>query len=516
MGTILNLPPEILDEISSQLLPHSIESFVLTCRTLYVRSAPIIQRHNAYRARWRKTTHQGFRNDLSAMLLEIVNDPLSAQYIEKLHLWDQRSHEEISAAMSKAKNRYDGQWIAHHWQPLVEMVKESAILKEADVDAELWLDDLRWESWCCRENSDVLNHDYRMHVNCVNDDGPHLTITLLTLLLLFPELKELGLPAFWKGLRENEPQASEEIYPACQRLLKHLIQRPRFDSPHIGPSSLGKLETLLPYGKPGYDERIALQNIEYFLPLPNLQNVYSVSGIADFDGYTGIPFDWQPHNSVVNMVFRRLELSSCVCDGEGLRRLLSRTPLLEVFKYHLEVKWHGCGSELEAKPFLDAVGDCVGTTLKELAIITIDATQIEEPISDFKAFSRLEKLECDFNDLLPEGEPVSLMKILPTTLKEVIFDVKGYELHLYDFELYLSDIRERKAMGFLELESVAILAYGTTTQYSTLSFADCQPVVEKLGATWVTRGDCTGSVGWDAEFYTRFGCPCYPGAHKNR
>jgi hypothetical protein len=94
---LLDLPPELLDFIIDRTPPDGIESFVLSCKTVYGRAASQIQRHNALRRQWDHTTNasQNRRGDTLAILYQISREPVIAQYIESLHLWDRRSEDEM-------------------------------------------------------------------------------------------------------------------------------------------------------------------------------------------------------------------------------------------------------------------------------------------------------------------------------------------------------------------------------------------------------------------------------------
>lgn len=336
MATLLDIPPELLDTISEELLPYSIVSLVLTCKSIFYRSKPIIDRHNAYRAGWREASHRGpQRGDTLHLLYEITRDPLIPLYIESLHLWDRRASSEIRMSKATLGDSWDIRKDDAKMEAIKETIMNCKYFDEAGVNAEQWWVQIKTES------NDL-------------DQTPSTPGALTTILLLLPELKELGLPWWWTG-PENSVNDEIDFYGimvegemngSMKRMLTYMIDRARQTSSprsqdqrlNITKAPLAKLETIVPSQCAGNEEREGLQALEPFLPLPNLHTVYAVSGVAVDDGYTGIPFQWQAHNAPLDISLRRLELAYCCCDVENITALLSHMPHLEVFKYSHETK----------------------------------------------------------------------------------------------------------------------------------------------------------------------------------
>lgn len=87
MPTLLNLLQELLILIHTHLLPDPIP-FVLTCKTICIRSKPTITTHNTYRTKWCNVPHQGGESEAFYILISIARDSLVAEYIKILHLRD--------------------------------------------------------------------------------------------------------------------------------------------------------------------------------------------------------------------------------------------------------------------------------------------------------------------------------------------------------------------------------------------------------------------------------------------
>jgi hypothetical protein len=158
--------------------------------------------------------------------------------------------------------------------------------------------------------------------------------------------------------------------------------------------ALGKLQFILPTMEEGYEERAPFQCLEPFMGLNTLRELYATPCLAIDDRYTGIAFQWR--NSEVSSSLRRVELKSCIMDEEGISVLLSHTPLLEVFRYSHETKWHGRLHDWNAGVFVEALATYCGQSIIDLAI-TLDwmGGDIVNGVSSFRSFSKLRNLEID-------------------------------------------------------------------------------------------------------------------------
>jgi hypothetical protein len=169
---LLDLPPEILDLIIDRTAPGGLESFVLSCKTVYGRAASQIRQHNALRRTWSHTTNRSRtrRGDTLAILHDISRNPIIAEYIETLSLWVRRSDDELSDDTGADDFREDEQ----EMQNIKDLLRNAEHYADADED-----------DWWSR----ILEEDRTQDQS--NMDKLYATVALLSLL---PNLKTLQLP----------------------------------------------------------------------------------------------------------------------------------------------------------------------------------------------------------------------------------------------------------------------------------------------------------------------------------
>jgi hypothetical protein len=359
---LLDLPLEILDEIISLTLPCSIESFVICCKAVYARAASQIKRHNALKRQWRYTsrtsTHHGFT---LRMLYNIACDPLGAQYVESLNLWDYGTPDPRGIEDFRANGEA--------MEIVKKMVLETKSLEYAGVDTGEF-----WEG--------LMKEDG-------GEESEYSTVLLLSQL---PNLKTLQLPYAWERIGyDTDTERSKKPW---ESVLDAIVEGSNTGEGY--GKVLRKLETVLPFVLQGYDMRAGLYGVQWFMQLESIRNLYGVSCLAvnDDDDYTGIPFQWRLPAFTSPLV--SMELAYCCMDPNGISAVLSRTPFLKVFKYSHETKWQGCQHEWNAGTFVEAIGRHCGQTIITLAI-TLESFDgdISAGVTSFHAFQNLESLEVD-------------------------------------------------------------------------------------------------------------------------
>ncbi|PSN62408.1 hypothetical protein BS50DRAFT_531582 [Corynespora cassiicola Philippines] len=362
---LLDLPPELLDAIINYAGPAGIESFVLSCKAVHVRAASQIQQHNALKRRWTSTTLSrptALHGDALHLLYDISQDPLTAQYVEVLSLWDRRLEESIDP-----DNVEDFRTNEQGMAEIKKTVMENRYLQLANVDLEDWWDHIVSEG---------------------PDDIFYIVITLLSLL---PNLKTLQLPpGRWGNF--NPYEFSEEPERTLVSVLDTIVSQAH-PTGYSGPP-LSKLEKILPFTPEGYDMRAGLQSLEPFMVLDSIREIYASSCVAVDDSYTGIPFQWR-HGHQPSPI-TKLELAHCCIDAEGLEALVAHTPALHTFRYSHQTKWHGCQHDWNPGAFLSTLGKYCGPNINHLAV-TIDELlgDIINGMSTFFAFPALQTLEVD-------------------------------------------------------------------------------------------------------------------------
>jgi hypothetical protein len=350
MMGLLDLPPEIIDYVLDLAGPAGLEGFVLSCKAVYERAKAQIQDHNTLRRKWRHTNNQGLtrRADTLSVLYEIAQNPIIAEYIETLDLWDRRPDEEISSAMSSVTNDFRDN--KESMEKIKQLLRDAEFFQTADLE----------EWW-----TEIMEEDQAIDVESC--DKLHATVALLALL---PNLKTLQLPDRWHEVRSNE--AAEALVPSVESLVSMSNENAR----RRRWQALQSLETILP-----------------FMALNSIRNLYAVSCVAIDDDWGGIPFHWR---YATKSPLTRIELASCCMDAQGLDALLSHTPDVKIFKYSHQTKWDGLQFDWNPGEFLQVLATHLGNTLLELAL-TVDELhgEIINGLSSFHAFPNLQKLEVD-------------------------------------------------------------------------------------------------------------------------
>ncbi|KAF2004890.1 hypothetical protein P154DRAFT_518943 [Amniculicola lignicola CBS 123094] len=449
---IHDLPFEILDEIIGATLPNGIESFALTCKDVYARAIPHIKRHHHLRLHWKHALITE-KNALWATH-ELIRDPLAAEYVETLSMWDPDDREpHRDPALSKEA-------VAS----VRDMVLHSEYLEAAGVDTHAW-----WET---------MEADVKPFEESHMEAFFHRTIMLLTQL---PNLKSLRLFPDWNELNllEGGPESSKDILTVLTVIVR------RANAQHKTGSALGKLQTILPCMAEGYEERFGLQSMHPFFGLRDMTELYAISCLAVDDQYTGIPFQWMMPG--LSSPITRLELAYCCMDADGISALLKYTPHLQVFRYSHQTKWHGCQHDWNPGAFTEAIARHCGETITELAL-TIDELygDIENGASSFLAFPRLQYLECDV--LIFMGPPVEsdqkngmsgfsprgaklwtdvdipcIGSMMPSSIVDIQINTNFPEPDKAALMALLKDIKWQRANRLKRLERVLIRQHDTDT-----------------------------------------------------
>ncbi|CBY02357.1 hypothetical protein LEMA_P011440.1 [Plenodomus lingam JN3] len=370
---LLDLPLEIIDLIIDRSTPEGLESFALSCTSVYQRARPRLQHHNASKRRWGSTTNasRARRGDTLALLHEIAREPRIARYIESLSLWDRRAEEDVADADATPSFRDS----VEAMNSIKDLLHHAEYFANADL-----------EQWWTQ----ILLEDQRPET-----DGIDKLCATIALLSLLPNLRQLQLPDRWHEVRESE--AAEELVPAVESL----VAMANTKGPN--PRALGSLETILPFVEEGYDVRVGLQCLQPNMVLNSIRNLYAVSCVAVQDDWAGIPFNWP--NPSLKSPLTRIEFACCCMDASALSVLLANTPSLTVFKYSHQSKWDGLEFDWNPGAFLEVIANHTGDRLLELAL-TIDELhgEIVNGLSSFMRFPKLEVLEVDVETFC--GPPV--------------------------------------------------------------------------------------------------------------
>jgi hypothetical protein len=365
----LSLPPEIIDVILDLSLPSGIEGLGLVCKAIHGRAQSQISRHNALRREWKHANNYrtGRLDDTLGILNVIAINPLVAEYIEHLDLWDERGLDEEETELLDFRDDVGA------LKRVKEFVTSLPFLTEAGIDTETW-----WN-------------------RVMDEDNTEVSCTTITLLGVLPNLKNIRLDPGWQNF---SPEAEQYALPLAG--LTSIVNR----ASQAGGGRqrpLSQVKTILPFMRTGYEEKAALQSIQPFLELKSVCEIYLVSAVAVDDAYTGYPFLWKTPTLAPQLT--RIELAASCIDADGISELLRHTPSLKTFKYAHETKWHGCEHDWNAGTFVEAVARHCGKTITSLAI-TIDKLygEIINGVSSLHSFPILEYLEVDVH--IFRGPPV--------------------------------------------------------------------------------------------------------------
>ncbi|KAL5116977.1 hypothetical protein ACEQ8H_005062 [Pleosporales sp. CAS-2024a] len=463
---LLDLPPEILDLIIDATLPNGLESFVLTCKAVSERAQTQVVRHNQLKRRWSRTTNASpsRRGDTLDIIYEISRDPIIADYIASLNLWDRRTADQVQRKLNGYDFRYDELAMSN-----IKTFLQRTALFSADGENYDW--------WTRILDEDTATDDLSV-------DKLYATVTLLTLL---PHLKTLQLPDRWHEVRKEE--AAEYLVPAVEALV---TMSNKSSSPR---RALASLETILPFVEEGYDVRASLQCLQPFMCLKSIRNLFAVSCVAVENDWNDVPFEWTLTGAKSPLT--RIELASCCIDSRSLSVLLANTPAVTVFRYSHQTKWDGLEHDWNPGAFLEVIANYLGEQLVELAI-TIDELhgQVINGLSSFMRFIKLEKLEVDVqpfcgpplesgqrlgrNSYLPPGAtPWSHVDIpcmgdmLPVSIRELHVNTDYPEPAEDALRALFKNIKDRREDKLVFLAKTVIRQYRSSSARELAERHDC-------------------------------------------
>lgn len=469
---LLNLPAEIIDVILDLSLPSGIEGLSLVCKAIYGRAKSQIERHNALKRRWKRANNRtaGRLDDTLGILDAIARNPLVAEYIETLDLWDLRhiSHEDDELLDCRGDKEA--------MERVKRMVTSLSFLKDANVDTEAW-----WNTMMKEEESRT------------SDVGLKGECTTVTLLGLLTNLKTLRLDTSWHIFDPERPE-NELPQSGLQSIINKATQ-----SSGSRPQALSHMQTILPFLGSGYQEWAPLQRIQPLLTLGSVSEVYLSSVLAVDNGYTDHPFHWRTPTLAAQLT--RIELAYSAIEADGISELLRHTPNLTVLKYSHETKWLHCGYDWNAGAFVEAIARYCGNTITELAITIDDLSgEIINGVSSLHSFQRLEYLEVDvhvfrgppiesgqqlgYGSTLPEGvtpwnehDIPCIGSMLPESIKEVQINTDFPTPDERALESLLKNLRAQRLERLHQMERCIVRQY---TAESARVYA------ERAGATLET------------------------------
>ncbi|KAH7409804.1 hypothetical protein DE146DRAFT_604936 [Phaeosphaeria sp. MPI-PUGE-AT-0046c] len=493
---LLDLPPEILDLIIDITAPDGIESFVLSCKAIHQRAKSQIARHNELKRKWCHTTNASpaLRGNTLNILYEISRDPIIAEYIETLSLWDRRTEEEVIPDL----NGYDFREDDSAMRGIKSLLQSAEYYAMADRD----------EWWRQIQEEDAVGEDTSI-------DKLYATVALLALL---PNVKVLQLPDRWHEVRKGE--AAQSLVQAVETLINTSNASLRRLRP------LGSLETILPFVEEGYDVRAGLQCLQPFMCLSSIRNLFAVSCVATEDDWGNVPLEWpNPHHK---SPLTRIELASCCIDAHGLSVLVANTPALTIFRYSHQTKWDGLESDdWNPGEFQQVLANHCGDQLLELAI-TIDELHgaVINGLSSFLRFPKLQKLEVDVIPFcgppVESGQRLGLFahvpdgaapwvytdipcmgEMLPDSICELQVNTEYPEPSKQALWALFKNIKSQKIERLVNLDRVVIRQYGASTAFAMAT--DHGAIFEAFDEDSTTPRSRAMMPEWKRQFDTHVG-----------
>ena len=492
---LLDLPPEILDLIIDRTAPHGLESFVLSCKAVHECAKAQIKHHNAMKQRWRQASsaYPARRGDTLSIMHDISRDPIIAEYIESLSLWDRRTAEEVQDDPDAYNFREDD--IA------LDRIKTLLSYAEYFINADL-------DEWW----NQILDEDRA--VEDLDADKLYATVALLSLL---PNLKTLTLPDRWHEVRKTE--AAESLVPSVEALMAIANSSTHSIRP------LAALETLLPFVEEGYDVRVGLQCLQPFMTLRSIRNLFAVSCVAVDDGWGDVPFEWP--NPSLKSPLTRIEFAACCMDAGGLSVLFANTPALTTFKYSHQTKWDGLEYDWNPGEILEVLANYHGSRLIELAI-TVDELhgEIINGLSSFVRLEKLEKIEVDVitfcgppvesgqrlgrNAFIPDGAKAwthvdipCMGDMLPVSIQELHVNTDYPEPSERALLALFKNIKDRRMDKLTLLKKTIIRQYRSSTAQQIAD--DHEVILEVFDEGIADPRPRSMMPQWKREFDTRVG-----------
>jgi hypothetical protein len=365
------LPTELLARIVQETLPEGFESFALTCKSVYNASKFFLSKHNTLKRQYRNFTYrQGPHGNActSALLLlaRIAEEPLVARYII--------SADFVQDSAPENKDTREEHIATVVSSKILALLQNSIYVQDASVDPAILL-------------------QYMLDAYQVDDGYVHAGLAACFLLTLLPNITRVALPRRWNDYDPRSPYSNLEPPWRLDELLDAIVVRA--DDPGQPNAGLSKLEVILPSTGWGYENRWVLSSFNPLLSIKTVRSFCAGSCRAIDDGYTGRPFEIPKFESF-GVGLEDVELVGSTVDGIELRKFLSRLPKLRSFKLSYEVKWHGCGHEVDCGGIMSAIEDEVGETLEELSFSHLnDWSPVVSYIESMKNFKKLKYVELE-------------------------------------------------------------------------------------------------------------------------
>jgi len=317
------LPNEILDDIIKHTLPEGFESVGLTCKRIYARCTPFIDRHRELRSRFQTFRYylrpRGWNlTSASDMIMLIAAEPVVVRYIRGA-TFDSDSRFLRRQLPKSVPSIPDG-------GAVVELFASSTYLKQANLD---------WKEYYTAFEEDVREGRYSQH-------GAAFLLTLL------PNIEKLILPRFWKP---ND---------ATDKLLEAVVAKAKQSTSSL--AAVTRFEEALSLGA---EERFDLRWASPFLALPHMRSFRGPSCLALENIPRSLAFRDSHH---IAETLQAAHLISCCIDEVGITDFLKHTPCLKTLRYWHCTKNDSPIQDWDICKFVNAVEREAGSNLVQFSI----------------------------------------------------------------------------------------------------------------------------------------------------
>jgi hypothetical protein len=490
---LADLPQELFDMIVQYSLPPDFENLATTCKRIYALCAPLIERHNKLRFRFRDFRYQYYAHDLSSnnvgavvaasdLIKLIATDPTVARYIKSADLVDDsRFLRHVRARDRTFGGPQKPVPSVQEGGDIVQLFANSKHLKRAGLD---------WKDFYSTFAQDVREDRYSQHGS----------VFLLTLL---EYTEKLTIPGSWK------PDA------ATNQLLNVLIEEARQSSLSSSLSALGSISSFLGHLWEPERGQWGLNFAEPFLALPQLKSFSALASTAAGTYPSSLAFPGLPQFSDTLQVAC---LHNCCFDDEGITRFLKHTPRLKTLIYSHGTPHAFPPPDWDVCKFINAVAREAGNHLVELSVTNVGTRgSILSGKVTAQGFQKLQKFEfpldlilCNIDGVGVTGNIASSFKILfnsswnpfvhdmiPPSLKHLMLKSKAFRPHDRALEALFRNFRATRKTQWTSLRQVHI----DCRQECDSAFKQkCNAIVAECAKEGVNV-DLNGYTGFDRRYW---------------
>ena len=328
------LPTELLEIIITHVLPEGFESVAVTCRKIHALCIPLMQRHNALRARFHHFTYHENPNDPSPtiataadLIRRIAVEPVVARYIRHAEFKRDSPRSYIIPRGFIADN--DAR------DDVIRLFANCPYLEQAGLD---------WKEYLAKIEEELDPDGLSRY-------SQHAAAFLLTLL---PNVETLILPQYWKPLDATNKLITAVVHKTKQA--HSLCDRP----------SLAQITRFEPYVSLVPQDRFDLSLASPFLALPRLRSFRGPSCVIINDNHKSIIPEGLLHG--LGETLESISLVACHMDDMGIAEFLKDTKRLKSLRYSHSIKNNVGPQSWDICKFVAAIERQVGSHLVELSI----------------------------------------------------------------------------------------------------------------------------------------------------